>query len=76
MKKICYASRAFTNVPMSQKSNIQIVHLGAIINGHVVNGTFSFSPAREPGILSELAKFEARRILTNMIEEEIQTGRL
>ena len=61
---------------MRQKPNTQVVHLGAIINGHVVNGTVSFSPAPQPGVLSELAKFEARRILANMIQEEIQTGRL
>src|SRR5258708_5231495 len=65
-----------TRRSMSQKSNTQIVRLGAIVNGHLIDGTVSFSPAPEPGVLSELAKFEARRILAHMVEEEIAAGRL
>ena len=61
---------------MNQKSNTQVVHLATIIGGHIIDGTVSFSPAPEPGIFSELAKFEARRILTDMVEEEIRAGRL
>ena len=60
----------------TSKPTKQVVHLGAIISGHIVSGTVSFSPAPEIGILSELAKFEARRIFTNMIMEEIEAGRL
>ena len=61
---------------MNQKPNQQIVHLAGIIGGHIIDGTVSFSPAPEPGVFSELAKFEARRILTAMVEEEIRQGRL
>ena len=61
---------------MSAKPNQQIVQLSAIIAGHVIDGKVTFSPAPKPGILSELAKFEARRILTAMVEEEIAAGRL
>jgi hypothetical protein len=60
---------------MKQKQNQQVVHLVGVIGGHLVDGTVSFSPAPQPGILSELAKFEARRILTAMVEEEIRQER-
>ena len=61
---------------MRTKSNQQTIKLSAIVSGHVIDGTVSFSPAPQPGILSELAMFEARRILTAMVEEEIAAGRL
>ena len=54
----------------------QVVHLSAIISGHIVSGTVSFSPAPTTGILSELAKFEAQRIFTNIVMEEIEAGQL
>lgn len=59
-----------------QKPTQQTIQLNAIISGHVIDGKVTFSPAPAPGILSELAKFEARRILTAMVEEEIAAGRL
>ena len=61
---------------MTQKSITQTVHLAGIIQGHIIEGTVSFSPAPEPGLLSELAKFEARRIFVHRVEEEIRLGRL
>jgi len=61
---------------MDEIQTKQVVHLSAIISGHIVDGTVTFSPAPAPGVLSELAKFEARRILTRMVEEEIASGRL
>ena len=61
---------------MNQKPNQLVVHLAGIIGGHLIDGTVTFSPAPEPGVLSELAKFEARRILAAMVEEEIRAGRL
>jgi len=36
----------------------------------------AFSPAPQPGVLTELAKFEAERILAHMVNEEIEAGRL
>jgi hypothetical protein len=59
---------------MNQETDQQVVHLVGIIGGHLVDGTVSFSPAPQAGIFSELAKFEARRILTAMVEEEIGQG--
>jgi hypothetical protein len=61
---------------MDKKPSQQIIRVGAIVSGHIIDGTVTFSPAPQPGILSELAKFEARRILTHMVEEEIEAGRL
>lgn len=64
------------DVRMNQKSTQQIVRLSAIISGHIIDGTVTFSPAPEPGVLAELAKFEAQRILSDMVSEEIAAGRL
>jgi hypothetical protein len=61
---------------MSERQTHQTIQLSTIVSGHVIDGKVTFSPAPEPGILSELAKFEARRILTAMVEEEIAAGRL
>jgi hypothetical protein len=61
---------------MHQKPNQQTIQLSAIVSGHLIDGTVTFSPAPQPGILSELAKFEARRILTAMVQEDIAAGRL
>ena len=61
---------------MKEKSTQKIIRLSAVISGHIINGTVTFSPAPRPGIFSELAKFEARRILAHVVEEEIAAGRL
>ena len=61
---------------MNQESSKQIVHLQGIVRGHIIEGTVSFSPAPEPGVMTELAKFEAQRILTNMVEDDIDAGKL
>ena len=61
---------------MHQKPTQKTIQLSAIVSGHIIDGTVTFSPAPPPGIFSELAKFEARRILTQMVEEEIAAGRL
>jgi hypothetical protein len=61
---------------MTQKSNKKIFHLNAMIDGHIIVGTVAFSPAPKPGILTELARFEAERIMTHTIREEIARGGL
>jgi hypothetical protein len=61
---------------MATKQNQQIVRLKGIVAGHIIDGTVTFSPAPPPGIFAELAKFEAERILTDMVIEEILAGRL
>jgi len=58
------------------KHTQQVVRLSGIIAGHIIDGTVTFSPAPPPGILAELAKFEAQRILAHMVEEETLAGRL
>ena len=61
---------------MHQKPTQQTIQLSAVICGHIIDGTVTFFPAPQPGILTELAKFEARRILTRLVEDEIAAGRL
>ena len=61
---------------MHPKPTQQTIQLRTIVSGHLIDGKVTFSPAPEPGILRELAEFEARRILTAMVEEEIAAGRL
>jgi hypothetical protein len=61
---------------MNAKPNQKTIHLSAIVSGHLIDGAVTFSPAPQPGILSELAKFEAQRILADMIADEIDAGRL
>jgi hypothetical protein len=61
---------------MLTKSTKKIFRLSTIIDGHIVSGRVAFSPAPEPGIFTELARFEAERILVEMVREEIAAGRL
>ena len=74
---MCYVSSAIIfNMHKRTKTTQQIVHLSTIVGGHIIHGTVTYSPAPEYGIMSELAKFEAERMLTNLVEEEIAAGRL
>jgi hypothetical protein len=61
---------------MYKKPNQKTFRLSTIIDGNIIDGKVSFSPAPRPGILTELARFEAARILTHMVTEEIRSGRL
>jgi hypothetical protein len=61
---------------MSAKQNQQVVRVSGILAGHIIDGTVTFSPAPPPGILAELAKFEAERIFAHVVTEEIEAGRM
>jgi hypothetical protein len=61
---------------MAEIRNKQTFHVATIIRGHLIDATVSFSPAPPPGVFSALAKFEAERIVTYMVEEEINAGTL
>jgi hypothetical protein len=61
---------------MNKKPSQKTFRLSTIVAGHIIDGTVAFSPAPQPGILTELAAFEARRILTHLVTEEIEAGRL
>jgi len=61
---------------MDKKPRKKIFRLHALIDGHIIKGQVAFSPAPEPGIMTELAKFEAERLLTHLVREEIASGRL
>jgi hypothetical protein len=69
----CYATGA-TN--MDQKPRKKVFTLNTLIDGHIIRGHVAFSPAPEPGIMTELARFEAERLLTHTVKEEIASGRL
>jgi hypothetical protein len=61
---------------MTTKPTQKIFHLNAVIDGHIIAGQVSFSPAPRRGILTEIARFEAERILEQMVREEISAGRI
>jgi len=61
---------------MNKKPNQKTFRLSTVVDGHIIDGKVSFSPAPQPGILTELARFEAERILSHMVAEEIAAGRL
>jgi hypothetical protein len=61
---------------MLQKPTKKIFRLNAIIDGHIIAGQVAFSPAPQPGIFTELARFEAEKVLTHQVREEIAAGRL
>jgi hypothetical protein len=61
---------------MVKKPTTKTFRLNAIIDGHLITGKVAFSPAPQPGVLTELARFEAERILAHMVREEISAARL
>ena len=68
--------RITPSLPMVKKPTQKLFHLEAIIGDHVIAGSVAFSPAPPSGILTEVARFEAERILAHMLREEIASGRL
>ena len=61
---------------MNQKLTTKTFRLNTIIDGHIIAGKVAFSPAPQPGVFTELARFEAGRVLAHMVREEIAAGRL
>ena len=61
---------------MPRKANKKTFHLNAIIDGRLIRGYVAFSPAPGPGIFTELARFEAERVLTHAVRQAIASGRL
>lgn len=61
---------------MDQKPRKKVFTLNALIDGHIVRGRVSISPLPEPGVMTELARFEAERLLTHLVREDIAAGRL
>ena len=51
-------------------------HLNAVIDGKIISGFVSFSPAPPPGILTEVARLDADQILLQVVREEIAAGQL
>jgi hypothetical protein len=72
---ICYP--CIQTLPtMSKKLNKKTFHLNALIDGHIISGIVALSPAPQPGIFTELARFEAERVLAHAVREAIAAGRL
>ena len=61
---------------MVDKETKIVFHLNAIIEGRLITGFVTFSPAPDAGIFTELARFEAERILEHMVREQIISGEL
>ena len=61
---------------MARKPNKKTFHLNAIIDGRIIRGYVAFSPAPQPGIFTEVARFEAERVLTHEVRQAIAAGRL
>jgi hypothetical protein len=61
---------------MNSKPKEKVFTLNAVIDGHIIRGQVRFSPAPEAGIMTEVARFEAERLLAQLVREEIEDGRL
>lgn len=61
---------------MHQTPTTKIFALTMLIDGNLISGCVSFSPAPEPAIMTELARFEAERILAQLVTEDIATGHI
>jgi hypothetical protein len=61
---------------MSAKPKEKVFTLNTIIDGHIIRGEVIFSPAPEPGVLTEVARFEAELLLSQLVRSEISAGKL
>ena len=61
---------------MAEKQTPKVFHLNTVISGRLIRAVVSFSPAPEPGILTELARLEAERLLVDCVSEDLSRGRL
>jgi hypothetical protein len=59
---------------MSKKLNKKTFRLNAAIDGRLVAGIVAFSSAPQPGILTELARYEAERLLAHAVRQAIASG--
>jgi hypothetical protein len=61
---------------MADKQTKKTFNLNAVIDGRIISGFVSFSPAPQPGIFTEIARLDAERILVEAVRKSIATGRL
>lgn len=61
---------------MARNTTHKTFHLNAVFNGHLIAGVVRVSPAPAAGIFTALARFEAERLLTELLCDEIAAGRL
>ena len=72
----CYATRTRHAKFMSTKPKEKTFTLNTIIDGHIIRGQVRFSPAPVPGIMTEIARLDAERLLAQVVRDEIADGRL
>jgi hypothetical protein len=75
----CYASRAQSPNPgdmPNKKPTTKSFRLNAVIDGHLIADRVLLSPRPTPGIMTEVARFEAERLLVHLVRQEIEAGRL
>lgn len=56
---------------MPRKTIEKTFGLNAVINGHLVAGFVSISPAPQPGILTEVARLDAERIFAETVRADL-----
>jgi riboflavin synthase alpha subunit len=61
---------------MGSNPKEKVFTLNTIIDGHLIRGHVVFSPAPEPGVLTEVARLEAELLLGQLVRSEIADGRL
>jgi hypothetical protein len=61
---------------MAEKQTTKRFFLQTVIDGRIVAATVSFSPAPAPGILTELARLDAERLVRQCVREDIGSGHL
>lgn len=58
---------------MDKKSNTKVFTLVTILDGNLIHGQVTLSPAPEPGIMTEIAKLDAQRMVAEMVFEDLHT---
>jgi hypothetical protein len=61
---------------MLRKTIEKTFALNAVIDGHLVAGFVSFSPAPEPGVLTEVARLDAERIFAEAVRADLSSEAL
>ncbi len=61
---------------MTSKPHKTTFRMGAIIDGRLIAAVVSFSPAQPRGVLRELAKFEAERLLIEAVRSDLAGRRI
>jgi hypothetical protein len=61
---------------MPQRQTAKTFHLNTVIGDRLITAVVSFSPAPPEGVLTEIARLDAERLLAACVSEDIVGGRL